>query len=91
MLALETRNLWPPVIDHVSVDKGYEKALGAALGDDLDAPIDASAPMHWSASIPTPRSGAAGGRRAARAMSRRRRSWPAGSTQIGVVDRATGG
>ncbi|HEX5210662.1 MAG TPA: chromosome segregation protein SMC [Pseudolabrys sp.] len=48
MLSLETRNLWPPVIDHVSVDKGYEKALGAALGDDLDAPVDASAPMHWS-------------------------------------------
>jgi chromosome segregation protein len=48
MLSLETRNLWPPVIDHVSVDKGYEKALGAALGDDLDAPVDVSAPMHWS-------------------------------------------
>jgi chromosome segregation protein len=49
MLALESRNLWPPVIDHVSVEKGYEKALGAALGDDLDAPVDRSAPMHWSA------------------------------------------
>ena len=49
MLSLETRNLWPPVIDHISVEKGYEKALGAALGDDLDAPVDASAPMHWSA------------------------------------------
>jgi chromosome segregation protein len=48
MLSLETRSLWPPVIDHVSVEKGYEKALGAALGDDLDAPIDPSAPMHWS-------------------------------------------
>ncbi len=30
------------MIDHVSVEKGYEKALGAALGDDLDAPVDAS-------------------------------------------------
>ena len=48
MLSLETRSLWPPVIDHVSVEKGYEKALGAALGDDLDAPVDASAPMHWT-------------------------------------------
>jgi chromosome segregation protein len=48
MLSLETRSLWPPVIDHVSVEKGYEKALGAALGDDLDAPVDPSAPMHWS-------------------------------------------
>jgi chromosome segregation protein len=48
MLSLETRSLWPPVIDHVAVEKGYEKALGAALGDDLDAPIDTSSPMHWS-------------------------------------------
>jgi chromosome segregation protein len=48
MLSLETRSLWPPVIDHISVEKGYEKALGAALGDDLDAPVDPSAPMHWS-------------------------------------------
>jgi chromosome segregation protein len=49
MLSLETRSLWPPVIDHISVDKGYEKALGAALGDDLDAPVDQSSPMHWTA------------------------------------------
>jgi chromosome segregation protein len=48
MMAPETRNLWPPVIDHVSVGKGYEKALGAALGDDLDAPLDPTSPMHWS-------------------------------------------
>ena len=48
MLSLETRSLWPPVIDHISVEKGYEKALGAALGDDLDAPVDPSSPMHWT-------------------------------------------
>lgn len=44
----ETKNLWPPIIDGVSVGKGYEKALGAALGDDLDAPVDPTAPMRWS-------------------------------------------
>ena len=44
----ETKNLWPPIIDGVHVAKGYEKALGAALGDDLDAPVDATAPMRWS-------------------------------------------
>ena len=44
----ETKNLWPPIIDGVRVAKGYEKALGAALGDDLDAPVDPSAPMRWS-------------------------------------------
>src|SRR5581483_3474943 len=52
VLALETRNLWPPVIDHISVEKGYEKALGAALGDDLDAPTDDSAPMRWMGIAP---------------------------------------
>jgi chromosome segregation protein len=44
----ETKNLWPPIIDGVTVTKGYEKALGAALGDDLDAPVDPSAPMRWT-------------------------------------------
>jgi chromosome segregation protein len=44
----ETKNLWPPIIDGVNVARGYEKALGAALGDDLDAPVDPSAPMRWT-------------------------------------------
>ncbi len=44
----ESKNLWPPIIDGVTVAKGYEKALGAALGDDLDAPVDPSAPMRWT-------------------------------------------
>src|SRR6266404_4451104 len=44
----ESKNLWPPIIDGVTVAKGYEKALGAVLGDDLDAPVDPSAPMRWT-------------------------------------------
>jgi len=44
----ETKNLWPPIIDGVTVAKGYEKALGAVLGDDLDAPADPSSPMRWA-------------------------------------------
>ncbi len=47
VLAVDTKNMWPPVMDSLTVDKGYEKALGAALGDDLDAPVDRSSPMHW--------------------------------------------
>ncbi|MGO9770368.1 MAG: chromosome segregation protein SMC [Roseiarcus sp.] len=39
---------WPPVVDAVDVARGYEAALGAALGDDLDASTDVSAPTHWS-------------------------------------------
>jgi len=47
-----TKNLWPPIIDGVTVAKGFEKALGAALGDDLDAPVDPSAPMRWTIAGP---------------------------------------
>ncbi|HVZ54211.1 MAG TPA: chromosome segregation SMC family protein, partial [Pseudolabrys sp.] len=54
VLAVETKNLWPPVMDAIAVDKGFEKALGAALGDDLDAPVDPSAPMRWMGSAIDP-------------------------------------
>jgi len=48
LVNIQTKNLWPPIIDGVTVTKGYEKALGAVLGDDLDAPVDPSAPMRWT-------------------------------------------
>ena len=35
------------VLDHVSVSPGHETALGAALGDDLTAALEANAPVHW--------------------------------------------
>ncbi|MBX9590647.1 MAG: AAA family ATPase [Hyphomonadaceae bacterium] len=38
----------PPVLDGIKVAQGYELALAAALGDDLDAPASADAPVHWS-------------------------------------------
>src|SRR6185312_17149646 len=37
----------PPILDQIKVEAGYEMALAAALGDDLDAPVAADAPMHW--------------------------------------------
>ena len=39
---------WPPITDSIEVAKGYEGALGAALGDDLDASSDPRAPAHWA-------------------------------------------
>ncbi len=36
-----------PVIDSVTVDAGFEAALGAAFGDDLDAATDEDAPARW--------------------------------------------
>ena len=38
---------WPPLIDAVAVTPGYEAALGIAFGDDLTAPADEAAPVHW--------------------------------------------
>ena len=47
LLDLGESELWPPVIDMIVVEPGYEAALGAALGDDLLASGDAAAPTHW--------------------------------------------
>ena len=38
---------WSPIVDEIKVTSGYEQALGAALGDDLDAAGDEKAPAHW--------------------------------------------
>jgi chromosome segregation protein len=42
---------WPAVVDQLKVAPGYETALGAALGDDLDASSDAGAPLHWAGAV----------------------------------------
>jgi chromosome segregation protein len=39
--------LWPRAMDDLAVLPGYEIAIGAALGDDLDAALDAAAPRFW--------------------------------------------
>ncbi|WP_086997860.1 chromosome segregation SMC family protein [Rhizobium sullae] len=39
---------FPSVADELRVDRGFETALGAALGDDLESPLDPRAPAHWS-------------------------------------------
>jgi len=39
---------FPPVAEELRVDRGFETALGAALGDDLESPLDPKAPAHWS-------------------------------------------
>ena len=36
-----------PALESISPDRGYEKALAAALGDDLDAALDRAAPAFW--------------------------------------------
>ena len=40
-------NKWPPIFDTLSVEPGYEVALAAALGEELNAPVDKNAPVFW--------------------------------------------
>ncbi|MEX2200586.1 MAG: chromosome segregation protein SMC [Dongiaceae bacterium] len=40
-------DFWPPLIDSLTVEPGFEVALGAALGDDLAASIEAGAKIQW--------------------------------------------
>ena len=47
LLHPEGEGLFPPLVDAVDVQSGYEAALVAALGDDLQAPLDNSSPHHW--------------------------------------------
>lgn len=54
MLAAVTNDLFPAVLEQISVDKGFETALGAALGEDLDLPLDRAAPAHWGDVEPLP-------------------------------------
>ncbi len=91
LLAVSDGDLWPPLIDAVTVIAGYEKALGAALGDDLSASADQGAPAHWDAlpplanppELPPGVRALAGFVTAPPALSRR-------LGQIGVVDDADG-
>jgi chromosome segregation protein len=85
---------FPPILNHIQVEAGFEAALAAALGDDLAAALETNAPTHWS-----------GGDVAA--SSQTPPSWPSGVSPlsdrvqapaalaarlafIGVVDRAEG-
>lgn len=47
LLSVNEDGLWPPLVDSVTVEPGYEAALGAALGDDLALSGDDGAPAHW--------------------------------------------
>ena len=82
----------PSVVDVIAVEPGYEAALGAALGDDLDAPENEHAAIHWATLPPlidppplpegaAPLSAVVG---APQALARR-------LSQVGVVEEADGG
>ncbi|MCM2476610.1 chromosome segregation protein SMC [Rhizobium sp. CG5] len=43
-----TSGEFSPVAEELRVDRGFETAVGAALGDDLESPTDPRAPAYWS-------------------------------------------
>ncbi|HEY8574222.1 chromosome segregation protein SMC [Phenylobacterium sp.] len=47
LVAQARRTGYAPALDSVSPNRGYELALAAALGDDLDAALDPKAPAYW--------------------------------------------
>ncbi len=47
ILNVEANDLFPPALERISVERGYEAALGAAFGSDLDAPLDPNAAAYW--------------------------------------------
>jgi len=47
LIAEGESDFWPPLIDSLTVEPGFEVALGAALGDDLAASIEAGAKIQW--------------------------------------------
>ncbi|MDE2446685.1 MAG: chromosome segregation protein SMC [Alphaproteobacteria bacterium] len=40
-------DLWPQLVDAINVERGYEAALAAALGEDIEASADEGAPVFW--------------------------------------------
>ncbi|MBN9467606.1 MAG: AAA family ATPase [Bosea sp.] len=91
LLAPASGGRWPAILDVITVAKGYEAALAAALGDDLDASADPAAPAHWDdtgagdSDPPLPEGAESLGRhvRGPAALLRRLR-------QIGLVSRSDG-
>ncbi len=81
---------WRPAVDAVRVSPGYEVALGAALTDDLEAGLDATAPVRWTIiagegdpALPEGAAPLSGVVKGPEELARR-------LAQIGVVDRAQG-
>lgn len=55
LVAQAKRGGFSPALDSVSPRRGYEKALAAAFGDDLDASLDPGAPAYWGGrEVPAP-------------------------------------
>ena len=90
LVADDPSRKYPAAVDLLVVDPGYETALGAALGDDLDAAVDPRAPARWAGAEidgdpPLPAGAEPLGERVVAPPELARRL-----AQIGVVERSAG-
>jgi len=76
---------WPPVIDALAVEPGYEAALTAALGEDLAAAVDEAAPSHWRTTTATASPALPGGVPALKDFVRAPQALERRLAQVGVV------
>ncbi len=83
-------DLFAPVVDAMRVDTGYEQALGAALGEDLDVPLDRSSAEHWRLNAAEDDPALPEGTEPLSARVDAPRELHRRLAQIGVVDRETG-
>ncbi|MBS3648227.1 chromosome segregation protein SMC [Pseudaminobacter sp. 19-2017] len=91
VLSAASSGEFPAVLEQIAADRGYETALGAALGEDLDIPLDSRAPAYWGESsdadndpaLPEGIASLAGFVRAPAQLARR-------LAQIGIVEEAEG-
>jgi chromosome segregation protein len=47
ILGVRDGEVWPPMVDRLTVPDGLEPALGAALGEELTSAADPNAARHW--------------------------------------------
>ena len=76
---------WPPALSALDVKKGYEQALAAALGEDLDAAIGGDAQLRWTGAV-TPSQALPAGAKALADFVKAPKELEARLSQIGVVD-----
>ena len=91
LLKVNEDDLWPPLVDALTVEPGYETALGAALGDDLSVSSDTGAPVHWRTIAPYSMPAALpGGARPLSSVVQAPAALARRLSQVGVVDAAEG-
>lgn len=87
LVATDAKAGGAPVLNEIRADDGFETALGAALGDDLEASLDATASAFWSGAAPTaPAPALPAGARPLADMVRAPAALQARLAQIGVVE-----